>query len=221
MIARLIVVVVIMIVEGCWSVHSQPHQDEMYYASGFNKKQIKEPLKDTINGFYINEEAAFVEWSHVFDGNKTDVIDWLLHRSGFDSRPNSDTTIITGRTNKKPLDFKKAGSKQVNIDPAIVFFSVQLKSDRYKVIVSDIAWYSNLDVGATIIMGTPVANNHESTSLSFHVFKGKSPNVRVKRSFVSEDYGLSSVSFSKSLNTVLTYMFSLPDLPNTLTDEDW
>ena len=53
MIARLIVVVVIMIVEGCWSVHSQSHQDEMY-ASGFNKKQIKEPLKDTINGFYIN-----------------------------------------------------------------------------------------------------------------------------------------------------------------------
>lgn len=146
-----------------------------------------------IDNFTYNDGQ--VTWSKIYNVDSTqmaDVRSWF--ESSFAIKKTEDTRMI-GQTNPASLPMEQAGLRPGTVvmmfhQPCIVYFVVDFKEDRYRVVVTDIVW--NIQA-STYING--VSFGAGTSTLSEVAIKGE---------------GYNSIFYdgtSKDLNKMLKYVF--------------
>jgi hypothetical protein len=160
-----------------------------------NFSKVNEP----INNFSYT--GSILRWENIYNYSQSDsinVVSWFKNRFSITSdQPNK----ISGQTLKESLPYKKAGYNNMNVilllkEPCEVFFTIDFKENRYRVIVNKILWYpsTNLNLGY-ISTNTNMVMSLEELALK---------NNGYRSTFVKNS--------SKQVNDILSLLFTATPL---------
>lgn len=152
-------------------------------------------------------------WSRVYeDIPRKDIIKYLYSDDLFILKQTSDS-VITGFTRAEILPYIDCGYKPSNIthpldDQCEVSFRINLKEDRYRVVVSCIKWSNVYSIGIPAGGIIATVSGTETNTLEYVAFKKE----RFRKFFLKKG--------AAQLNDVLTYLFSVKCEEN-IVPEEW
>lgn len=124
-----------------------------------------------INNFYY--DGNNVNWEQVYEYQNTDslkIANWF--KSQFNITNNNDGKLY-GNSRRSSLPYKKAGYGSMDIiillrHPCEVFFTIDFKKDKYRIVVNNIIWYPEISFQTSKYTST---NSNFTISLDEVAFK--------------------------------------------------
>jgi hypothetical protein len=163
--------------------------------------KVNEPVNNfrTIGGNVL--------WENIYDYSPSDslnVISWFKNK--FEISFKNESSIF-GQSRKETLPYKKAGYSAMNViiflqHPCEVFFTVDFKDNRYRVIVNKILWYPAINAN----YGAVSTNSNLIMSLDEVAHNSNGYNS----TFINRS--------SKQINDMLSVMFEAHPVE---VSEDW
>lgn len=163
--------------------------------------KINEPINNfrTVGGNII--------WENIYEFSPSDslnIIEWLKRNHIISKESNN---MISGQTHKESLPYKKAGYGTMNMiillqHPCEVFYTIDFKETKYRVIVNKILWYPAVNA----IFGNVSTNSNLVMSLDEVAHK----NNGYKSIFINQS--------SKQINDMLNVLFKIQPVEFS---QDW